>query len=285
MAGLVSAQLRIVHHTGFRYSGGATASFNEVRMIPRSTHEQQLLQSRVDITPVPWSYSYTDYWGTSVTAFEVFERHESLEVTATSVIDVRRAPDANAGLGWAELESDPVKDRYCEFLLLGERVQPADDLMERVQSARALAATPRELAEQVVGLINAEVAYVFGSTSVHTRAADAWQQRSGVCQDMAHLVIGSLRSVGVPARYVSGYTMPKRDAELGVPYAGESHAWIQYWDGRWVGVDPTNNVHPGDLHVEVAMGRDYADVTPLAGIFTGSPTSDVFVSVEMTRLT
>ncbi len=122
----------------------------------------------------------------------------------------------------------------------------------------------------VVDLVHAEVKYVFGATGVHTRASEAWEQRSGVCQDMAHLVLGALRSVGIPARYVSGYLMPSRSGELGVPYAGESHAWIQFWDDGWVGADPTNNIRPGDLHVEVAVGRDYRDVAPLTGIFTGS---------------
>jgi hypothetical protein len=80
---------------------------------------------------------------------------------------------------------------------------------------------------------------------------------------MAHLVFGALRRVAHPGRYVSGYLMPKPDGELGVPYAGESHAWMQYWDDGWVGADPTNNIRPGDLHVEVAVGRDYRDVAPL----------------------
>jgi hypothetical protein len=128
-----------------------------------------------------------------------------------------------------------------------------------------------------------EVDYVFGATGVHTRAAEAWEQRSGVCQDMAHLAIGALRAVGIPARYVSGYLMPTRASEIGVPYEGESHAWVQFWDGAWVGVDPTNNILAGDLHIEVAAGRDYGDVAPLAGIFSGGATSHMFVSVEMTR--
>jgi len=280
----MSTQLRIVHRTGYHYAGGATASFNEARMVPRSTHQQQVQHTRLDIAPVPWTYSYVDYWGTAVTAFEVFERHESLEVTATSLVDVWRPPDAGEGLPWAEVRSTAVTDRYCEFLEVGSWVQPPEDLSEWVDETRARSATPRELAELVADRIHADVAYVTGATSVHTPAAEAWRQRSGVCQDMAHLLLGALRSAGVPARYVSGYLMPERDGELGVPYVGESHAWVQYWDGHWVGIDPTNNVRPGELHVEVAVGRDYNDVPPLHGIFTGSLISDMFVSVEMTRL-
>ncbi len=279
-----SATLRIVHSTGYEYAGGATASFNEVRMVARSSHEQQVLHSRIDITPVPWSYSYTDYWGTQVTAFEVFERHESLHVVATSTVHVERHTPTEPVLAWADLHAPTVTDTHCELLELTPRVAPPEDLLEIVGQLRAVSATPRELALAVVALVHREVDYVFGATGVHTRAAEAWEQRSGVCQDMAHLAIGALRAHGIPARYVSGYLMPKRAGEIGVAYAGESHAWVQFWDGAWIGADPTNNILPGNLHVEVAAGRDYGDVAPLTGIFTGGATSNMFVSVEMTRL-
>jgi transglutaminase-like putative cysteine protease len=280
----VSATLRIVHRTGYSYAGGATASFNEARMVPRSSHEQQVLHSRIDITPVPWTYTYTDSWGTTVTAFEVFERHSSLSVVATSTVDVQRHTHGTARLTWADLADPRLVDTLCELLELSDRVAPPEDLRAIVRSLRAQASTPRDLALAVVDLVHAQVSYVFGATGVHTRAAEAWEQRSGVCQDMAHLVIGALRAEGIPARYVSGYLMPSKASEPGVPYAGESHAWVQFWDGEWVGSDPTNNILPGDLHVEVAAGRDYSDVAPLSGIFSGAGVSDMFVSVEMTRL-
>jgi len=280
----MSASIRVVHRTGFTYAGGATASFNEIRMVPRSSHEQQVLHSRIDITPVPWTYTYTDYWGTSVTAFEVFERHESLQVVATSTVDVARHTAPEPRLGWADLTTRKVTDTHCEMLEVTDRVAPPPDLLVTVQRLRGECANPREFALAVVDLVHAQVQYVFGATGVHSQAGQAWRQRSGVCQDMAHLVLGALRSVGIPARYMSGYLMPKRASEPGVAYAGESHAWVQFWDDGWVGADPTNNVLPGDLHVEVAVGRDYRDVAPLTGIFTGSRTSDMFVSVEMTRL-
>ena len=115
-------------------------------------------------------------------------------------------------------------------------------------------------------------------------AADAWANRSGVCQDMAHLVIGGLRTVGIPARYVSGYLHPKKSAPIGEPVRGESHAWVEWWDDGWHGYDPTNDRDVGDQHVVVATGRDYADVKPLSGIFSGSGTSHMFVDVQITRL-
>jgi transglutaminase-like putative cysteine protease len=102
---------------------------------------------------------------------------------------------------------------------------------------------------------------------------------------MAHVVIGGLRSAGVPARYVSGYLHPSGDPQVGETVVGESHAWIEWWDGEWVGFDPTNDLEPGDRHVVVARGRDYSDVPPLTGIFSGGTTSSMAVDVSVTRLT
>ena len=92
---------------------------------------------------------------------------------------------------------------------------------------------------------------------MHTPAADAWEVRSGVCQDFAHLATGALRAIGIPARYVSGYLHPKRDAEIGEKVRGESHAWVEWWTGDWFGFDPTNDREVGDHHVVVGRGREY----------------------------
>lgn len=277
------SKLQIVHRTGFRYNGGAAESFNEARMVPLSNHEQEVLHSDLLVTPDPWRFSYTDHWGSQVTSFQVYEQHDELSITATSLVDVARDPSApQPRLSWAEVTSPEVADDQCEFLGITERVAPPADLAERVAELRTRCATPAEFAWQVCQLVHHEVRYVTGSTSVHSHASEAWEQRAGVCQDMAHLVIGALRSQQVPARYVSGYVVPSKVAEQDRTYPAESHAWVQYYDGAWCGVDPTNDVRPGELHVEVATGRDYLDVPPLKGIFSGGSTSDAFVEVEIT---
>jgi transglutaminase-like putative cysteine protease len=128
------------------------------------------------------------------------------------------------------------------------------------------------------------VEYEPGSTGVRTSAQEAWSLRKGVCQDIAHLSVGMLRSVGIPARYVSGYLYPKADAEVGQAVAGQSHAWIEWWAGEWTAFDPTNGSLAGPRHVLVARGRDYADVTPLKGVYHGAPSTGLGVTVEITRL-
>ncbi|GAA1874344.1 transglutaminase family protein [Lapillicoccus jejuensis] len=279
----MSARLVVRHRTGYRYPQGALVSFDEVRLTPPTTAEQTVFSTRVEVTPTPWSFQYVDYWGTHVTAFELHERHEQLVVTATSSLDVHRPPRTGQGLTWDALAAASVGSEPCEYLAVTDRVAPPPDLAARVADLRRTASSPAALVDAVVGLVHDEVRYETGSTHVASSAADAWAARAGVCQDLTHLTIGALRSVGVPTRYVSGYVLPDPEAPLGEPVPGESHAWVEWWDGTWLGIDVTNLVVPGDLHVEVAHGRDYADVPPLTGVFTGAPASDMFVEVTVTR--
>lgn len=280
----MSMRLRIKHTTGFSYEGSATASYNEVRLTPITTPDQVVIDSRLAISPRPWSYTYWDYWGTQVTSFEVHDPHEELTVTATSTLDVHRSPGDPAGMTWAQLQDRALAEQHWEYLEASPRVRPGSDLMERAQAIVEGGATPSDAAAAVCELVHKEVEYVVGATGVHTLAEDAWADRKGVCQDMAHLVIGTLRSLGIPARYVSGYLHPDPDPQLGEAVVGESHAWIEWWDGEWVGFDPTNSTHPGDRYVVVARGRDYSDVAPLTGVFSGGQTSSMFVQVEVTRV-
>lgn len=280
----MSMQLRVVHRTGFTYEGGVAASYNEARMTPVTSPEQVVLHSRIEVAPTPWVYEYRDYWGAQVTSFEVHDLHHDLTVTATSTVDVSHPEVVPHGMSWAELASDDVRETHCELLDPSPRTAPAEDLRARAAELRARCDLPTDFAHAVCDLVYGEVRYVTGSTEVHTLAADSWESREGVCQDLAHLCLGVLREAGVPARYVSGYLHPSKDPEVGVPVHGESHAWIEWWDGAWVGFDPTNDTPPDDRYVTVARGRDYTDVAPLVGIFSGGVASEMFVDLEVTRL-
>ncbi|MDR1851241.1 MAG: transglutaminase family protein [Propionibacteriaceae bacterium] len=277
-------QLRIVHRTGYRYNGWVSASHNEARMTPRSSREQLVLASKVDITPLAWKYTYVDYWGTRVTAFEIGQGHREMDVVATSTVDIGERFSDGLGVSWEEIQLPDFTDQYCEMLQILPSVQPPEDAVTLAKGIAADSATPAQAVKGVVDLIRGRVDYVPGATEVRTPAVEVWSKGAGVCQDMVHLTLGILRSIGVPCRYVSGYVMPSQDAEPGETKVGESHAWLQYWDGVWVGIDPTNAVVPGDTHVEVGVGRDYFDVPPLKGVYSGSRSSDMFVEVEMTVL-
>ena len=132
--------------------------------------------------------------------------------------------------------------------------------------------------------MHGELEYVPGTTGVHSSGVDALREGKGVCQDFAHLTLILLRGMGIPARYVSGYLHPKRNAKVGDTVEGQSHAWIQAWTGDWWHYDPTNDKDINEQYISVGVGRDYADVTPLKGIYSGEGSTDLDVVVEITRL-
>jgi transglutaminase-like putative cysteine protease len=276
-------RLAIVHSTGFSYPAAAVASYNEARMTPLTTPIQTVLDARIEVQPVAAAFRYWDYWGPLVTAFDVRVPHTRLTVTARSVVETQPATDDGPEVGWDELRAPDTQDRFAELLAAGSRTEPGD---EALASARDIAAglPPREVGAAVAGWLSEVLEYVPGATGVHTRASQAWEVRKGVCQDFAHIAVGMLRAVGVPARYVSGYLLPRSDASLGESVAGESHAWIEWWAGSWRAWDPTNGRSTGPEYVVVARGRDYDDVTPLKGIYSGPAGGELFVGVEFTRL-
>ena len=163
-------------------------------------------------------------------------------------------------------------------------MEPPPELQARLDELRADSDTPAEYAAAVFQLVYDHLRYLPGVTEVTTTAAQAWAAGAGVCQDHAHAALGALRRAGIPARYISGYLHPSIDPVVGETVEGESHAWVEYWDGDWRGYDPTNAIEPGERHVVVARGRDYSDNPPLRGIYSTEGTSELFVNVEITRL-
>jgi transglutaminase-like putative cysteine protease len=143
---------------------------------------------------------------------------------------------------------------------------------------------PDEAAAAISARVREHVTYMPGATGVRTNAQEAWDKGQGVCQDMAQLTVALLRAAGLPARYVSGYLHPDVHAEPGRTAVGQSHAWVEYWAGSWIPLDPTSGADVGERHVVVARGRDYTDVPPLKGLYHGPPESDMEVTVEVTRL-
>jgi len=275
--------LRVVHTTSFDYTDAVTASYNEARMTPVDDARQVVRGAHVDVRPHTWTDSYRDYWGTEVTIFEVLRPHERLDIVATATVEVASAGPARSGAGWDVLGGEEASDAHSPFLAETPTTAVPDDVAAlALETAAGL--DPDDAAEAVCLAVRDRLEYVAGVTTVHSPAADAWAAREGVCQDMAHLGIGALRSVGIPARYVSGYLLPQSDAAVGEAVHGESHAWLEWWAGQWVGYDPTNRRFVGEDHVVIGRGREYADVPPLKGVFAGAGASSLDVTVEMTRL-
>lgn len=277
-------RLRIKHMTGFNYGGDVTASYNEARMLPISSEGQVVLYSTIDVSPMSSQHNYVDYWGSRVSSFEVLTPHKELSLTATSLVEVRPRDHPMDSLTWDELAAKADSSTtLVENSEQTRRTMPPAEVVAIAEEIVARVENPCDAALEICTAIGNAVTYVSGVTGVHTTAAEAWEHRTGVCQDITHLALGALRAVGIPARYVSGYLHPKPDAAIGETIAGESHAWVEWFCGDWRGFDPTNLIDIGDRHVTVGRGRDYNDVPPLRGVYAGPYGSQLFVKVEITR--
>ena len=276
-------RLRIKHVTGFTYAGTAHASYNEARMTPLTGPGQTTLFSQVECNPGATMWGYRDYWGSQVTVFDLQRPHQQLRVTATSLVETAERTAAQGTLDWDSLQLQSTVDQHAE-ILAATTLTSIDAELARVAADLTEGLSPVQAAHAVAAWVQTNVEYVPGSTGVRTSAQEAWSLRKGVCQDIAHLTLGMLRALGIPARYVSGYLYPRTDGNVGDTIAGQSHAWVEWWCGDWTGFDPTNGVPAGPRHVTVARGRHYADVTPLKGVYHGAPSTGLGVTVEITRL-
>lgn len=253
----------IVHDNVHRYEGGAARSRNEVRLQPLARPGVHLESFRLDVVPVAEADYQVDHFGNPVWLLSVEAPHLELRVTARSLVsvDVGRQPQGPA-LAWDRdrLRSSPA----VEFVFASPRV-PA------LAAIRAFAeqAGLRPGDWQSLLRANAEMREWFqyspGSTAVSSQLEEILERRAGVCQDFAHVLIALARHLGWPARYVSGYLLSE------AVFEGQSHAWVEVGsaDGRWLGLDPTHGVEADDRHLAVAVGRDYSDVPPIKGVFTG----------------
>jgi transglutaminase-like putative cysteine protease len=276
-------RMRVVHATGYAYRTPVTASYNEARLTPRSDSRQNVIINRVETAPATRSYRYVDYWGTAVTAFDLHAPHTELQVTSSSVVETDRSEAPAATIHWADLDSVAVLDRFDE-VLTPTRYTPVSKRIDRTARSLAKGREPHDAVLAAARWVHSELQYVRGTTGVHSSGLDALAEGKGVCQDFAHLTLILLRSMGIPARYVSGYLHPNPDAVIGETIEGESHAWIQAWTGSWWNYDPTNDTEVTEQYISVGFGRSYADVAPLKGIYLGQGSSDLDVVVEMTRL-
>jgi transglutaminase-like putative cysteine protease len=278
-----TSRLTIRHVTGFVYDGFAESSYNEARMTPLSSPRQDVLEATISTSPHASQLTYRDYFGSAVTAFDLHDRHSQLEVTATALVEVTAIEHEKPALNLIDLRDEKIVDEYAEYLSSTSRTELPLKLHQELAS-RVSGDDIDELVGRVSHMVSERVSYVAGSTHVTTTAIESWSQKSGVCQDLSHLMIAFLRGQGVPARYVSGYLHPRVDAALGETVVGQSHAWVEYFCGAWVGFDPTNGNDIGLSHVVVAKGRDYGDVPPLKGIYHGAASRALGVTVEITRL-
>ncbi len=281
---MTTLRYRIAHQTVLHYDHPASSSHNEVRMTPANEPGQLTLESRLRARPITWNATYTDYWGATVMSLESLAPHDELSIEVLSTVERTDVePVIGHGLSWEDLTDDAVTDAQLEFLARRRRTTlDREVLAEWTSGLEDL--SPAETVLAVSQRVHDRVRYVPGVTTVNSDARNTVEAGQGVCQDLTHLTITLLRHLGVPARYVSGYVCPTRGLAIGGTAVGESHAWLEWWDGVWLPVDPTNMTPVALEHVVVARGRDYDDVPPMRGVYQGLGTSTLSVRVEFTRL-
>ncbi|MGI5127487.1 transglutaminase family protein [Pseudonocardia sp. CA-107938] len=274
----------ITHRTRFGYDADVRTSFGRAHLIPRPGPGQPQADGEVVVDPAPDEQrEHVDAFGNRSTYFAVRAPHRELTVLARSTVVVDRTGLAVDGCGW-EAVRDTVHD-------LPERTwalpSPRLPTLPGVAAYAAPSFPPRrpvgEAVSDLCSRIHRDFRYASGTTTVASTLTDLLDGGEGVCQDFAHLAVAALRSVGLAARYVSGYL--ETSPPPGVPKlrgADASHAWVSAWtpDG-WFDVDPTNDVVVGSSHVVLAHGRDYADVPPLRGVLFSDRAAVATMAVEV----
>jgi transglutaminase-like putative cysteine protease len=295
---------KVAHTTIYKYADEVSSSYGQIHLLPRDLFGQRCERSEIVIDPVPDDYrERSDFFGNRVAYFAISSAHKSLSVSTTSWIDVVTGARLNSvaavdatGIPWeaarigavAEENGEAIDLEGREFLLDSPLVATSADLAAYGRLSFVAGRPIISALSDIAVRINSDFKYKPGATQVTTTAGEVLVQREGVCQDFAHLFIGCARSLGMAARYVSGYL--ETDPPPGRPRlqgADVSHAWASILvPGRgWIDVDPTNRQLVNDRYVVVGWGRDYNDVPPLKGvIFTEGTKHDLEVLVDVIPL-
>jgi transglutaminase-like putative cysteine protease len=280
----------VTHVTEFEYEERASGSHHVARLTPRRSPQQRLLAHSWSFDPAPAVLrEHHDVFGNPVTFFALQGPHRRLTVASRAVVDLAPPPPLPAGSpAWETVRDgvDALPIDVFDFVVDSPLAAAAPAYADY---ARAAFTPGRPIAEALVALtsrLHADLTFAPGVTTISTPVADVFRRRTGVCQDFAHLAIACLRSLGLPARYVSGYleTTPPTD-EPRLVGADASHAWISLYvpGSGWIDADPTNDRVPADRHVTLAWGRDYGDVSPIRGVIHGGGEQRTRVAVDLVR--
>ena len=319
-------RLRVLHTTRYLYSSPAINSYNEARLMPLSDDDQTCLDFRLSVTPPARVFAYDSAWG-RVHHFNMRAPHRELAIRAEALVVTHRA---NPFSGLQLIADDrgfyarpDIRQTYFEYLQPTTRVPlpPETDRIAAVARKQAGVGTASFLIA-LTRLLHRAFTFAPGATTIHTSLLEVLENKQGVCQDFAHLMLSVCRRQGIPARYVSGYlftgeatpefanvsggankfsqseweredrggnvaldTLPTlNDEEEELVGGNAMHAWVECLmpDGKWRGFDPTNNLVTNEYYVKSHYGRDYGDVLPVRGLYRG-PSSHMEVAVRVRR--
>jgi transglutaminase-like putative cysteine protease len=285
---------RVTHTTVHDFSKSVSLSHNLVHLTPRSDERQTCLHYERDIVPSPSVVrDDVDYFGNARTYYTLETPHDNLTVRVTSVVEVHpvSTPDPAGTPPWESvrdqlsLDRSPAVLEACQFAFDSSFIKVSTDLAAYALPSFSPGRPLLEAALDLTARIHRDFRYDQTATTLGTSLQEVLALRRGVCQDFAHLQIACLRSLGLSARYVSGYllTTPPPGQPRLVGFDA-SHAWLSIWcpELGWVDLDPTNDLIPSDRHIVVAWGRDYDDVSPIKGVNLGGGRHSVRVAVSVT---
>lgn len=272
-------QYSIRHITHFTYGAPISQSIMEVRTCPRTDAQQQCYAFELNLTPHAQLFSYQDFMGNIVHHFDIPSKHDELSLESRALVEVRSPPpipDSLPESAWAAVDEALLHGDCLEMTLPSAYARPTE-LLEKLRDEFDLVRRddPLTLLRELNAAIYRSFEYDPRSTHVRSPIDDALRNRSGVCQDFAHVFVALVRGLGIPCRYVSGYLFHRAgDPTMAADRSAEdgSHAWAEVFlpELGWIGFDPTNNILAEERHVRVALGRDYADVPPTRGTYKGT---------------
>jgi len=286
----------ITHTTEYIYDGAISLCHNVARLIPRTTPSQTCKKTNVEILPEPDVLSeYEDFFGNKVLYFAIQQEHKKLKVTVSSNIvkqGVRKLEtELLQQISWEDVKAqlhEPTPEMLDAKQYIPDTLMTAVSplIIEYASQSYTAGNSMFDATLDLMQRIFRDFEFKPGFTTISTPVEEVMKTKKGVCQDFAHLAIACVRSMGLPARYVSGYieTIAPEGKEKLVG-ADASHAWFAIFIPKigWIDFDPTNNVIPSDRHISIGWGRDYADITPLKGIVLSSGKHELSVSVDVRR--
>jgi transglutaminase-like putative cysteine protease len=281
-------KLQVFHRTHYDYAAPVRDSFNEARLQPTQSEGQVCHSFLLKILPATRLSHYVDFQLNYVHLFDLTEPHSSLTIEATSIVSTsasRVLAADHVSTPLAEMDAACRQLERChDFLQTSRFVESGPETWRLGLDAAEGRTDTWQVAQAVMENIHRDFIYMPAATHVHTHMRDVVRNKRGVCQDFAHVMLGICRSLRIPARYVSGYLYNGPADQLRGAQA--SHAWVEVFlpGSGWHGLDPTNNCQPDERYVHIAVGRDYADVTPIKGTYRGTSERRMSVDVHVSAL-
>ena len=287
-------KFEVSHRTTYSYRRPVVQSHHLLHLQPRQLGCQTVIHHSLLIDPAPVGHSeIVDYFGNTAVLLRIEDEHSEFIVHSRSTIDIVVPPpvDAARSMPWegvaslaSSTETDRLDPAIQQFICASRHAPKSRDLMRFAQASFTPRRPVLEGAMDLTTRIFREFKFDPAATDISTPVARVLEQKRGVCQDFAHLAIGALRTLGLPARYVSGYLLTR--PPTGQPkLAGTdaSHAWLSVWapESGWIDFDPTNGLIPNGEHITVAYGRDYEDISPISGVLLGGGAQIMAVSVDV----